>query len=79
MVVRQLFGELLRIAAPQVEAAGTLGERLVRQRGELRQLGPQRLQQLQAVGVVEAERLVPGHGDAGPPLHRGRQGGGRGV
>ena len=78
-VGRQGPGEQLRIAAPQVEAAGTLGERLVRQRGELRQLGPQRLQQLQAVGVVEAERLVPGHGDAGPPLHWGRQGGGRGV
>ena len=42
-VGRQGPGEQLRIAAPQVEAAGALRQALIRQWGELRQLGPQRL------------------------------------
>ena len=69
----QLLRQQLRVAAPQVEAASAFRQSLVLQRGELHQPGSQLLQQLQAVGIVEAECLVPGYRDDRRTLYRLRQ------
>ena len=66
----------LRVAAPQIEAAGPLREGPVLGGPEEGQPGPRPAQLVQVVLVVEAECLVPGHGHQGPirRVREGRQG-----
>ena len=54
----------LRVAAAQVQAVHALGQGRVAQRREAHQVCPQLAQGVQGVLVVEAEGLVPGHGNA---------------
>ncbi len=66
MIRGQLIGMVVRQAAADHHQVDPIGQGLVAQRGELDEFAAQRLQCLDRVGEVAAERLVVGVGHAEP-------------